>query len=318
MAASEQPPEQPTEVHQTPPAPPESQPTQESPAYEPPPEETQARWAEPTTPAAEPQAPAVTSEAPPQTEADRQEAAEQVHKDARPQTDENIPDNIWDQTRQGEEPYKWHSGTQAPARLHRRDRVHRRQEVVRPQHDPQRPEPGRPGRPDLDDPGPVGHGQVGVHQAHGRPALPRRGRRPGPRRVGAEHAGRRAVRDAQEVRRPVPGRRALRLDEPVRQRRVPAAPAHRQGRGGDQRDLLAPAPRGRPLGRGRQDAERALGRHAQARRLRPRACARPRDRALRRAGLGPRPGPHRAPVRAHQGDPRRRTAAPTSSSPTTS
>ena len=56
--------------------------------------------------------------------------------------------------------------------------------------------------------------------------------------------------------------------------------------------------------RRRQDAQRALGRHAQARRLRARARARPRHRALRRARLGPRPGPHRAAVRADPGDPR--------------
>ena len=53
-----------------------------------------------------------------------------------------------------------------------------------------------------------------------------------------------------------------------------------------------------------QDAERALGRDAQARRLRPRAGARPGDRLLRRAGLGPRPGPHGAAVRADPRDPR--------------
>jgi phospholipid/cholesterol/gamma-HCH transport system ATP-binding protein len=122
----ERPPEQPTEVQQTPPAPPESQPTQESalpgqepaqptqesPAYQPPQEETPAPWEDqaqaaeppPTTEqpqaaAPEPQAPAVKSEPAPQ---------------ARPQTDEDIPDNIWDQTREGEEPYKWHSGTKRP------------------------------------------------------------------------------------------------------------------------------------------------------------------------------------------------------------
>jgi phospholipid/cholesterol/gamma-HCH transport system ATP-binding protein len=108
--------EQPTEVQ---PSAPEEQPT-----YEQPQEQDAPSWQQPTTepeppgqpePAAsEPQAPAVTSEAPPQTEAGRQAAAEQVHKDARPQTDEDIPDNIWDQTRQGEEPYKWHSGTKRP------------------------------------------------------------------------------------------------------------------------------------------------------------------------------------------------------------
>ena len=105
--------EQPTEVQ-----PPESserpweqQQEQAPPAYEqPPPPETP----EPEPGPPQPQAPAVTSEAPPQTEADRQAAAEQVHKDARPQTEEDIPDNIWDQTRHGEEPYKWHSGTKRP------------------------------------------------------------------------------------------------------------------------------------------------------------------------------------------------------------
>jgi phospholipid/cholesterol/gamma-HCH transport system ATP-binding protein len=98
---AEQPPaEQPTEVQQ---------PTQEAPSYEPP--EAQAAPPEPQD--APPQA-AVTSEAPPQSESDRQAAAEQRHADARPQTSEDIPDNIWDQTREGEEPYKWHSGTKRP------------------------------------------------------------------------------------------------------------------------------------------------------------------------------------------------------------
>jgi phospholipid/cholesterol/gamma-HCH transport system ATP-binding protein len=102
----EQPPaEQPTEVQQ---------PTQPEPTYEPP--EAQAAPPEPqdAPPQQEQQAPAVTSEPPPRSEADRQAAAEQAHMDARPQTDEDIPDNIWDQTREGEEPYKWHSGTKRP------------------------------------------------------------------------------------------------------------------------------------------------------------------------------------------------------------
>ena len=124
------------------------------------------------------------------------------------------------------------------------------------------------------------------------------------RRVGAEHDRRRALRDAQEVRRAVPGRRALRLDEPLRQRGVPAAPAHRQGRGRDRRDRQPATQGGRPRGSRRQDAQRALGRHAQARRLRPRARARPGHRPLRRARLGPRPGAHRAALRADPGDPR--------------
>ena len=114
---------------------------------------------------------------------------------------------------------------------------------------------------------------------------PGRGRRARARRVRAGHGRRGAVRDAQEVRRPVPGRRALRLDERVRQHGVPASPAHRQGRGRDPRDRGPAARRGRPGGRRRQDAERALGRDAQARRLRARARARPGHRALRRARL---------------------------------
>ena len=76
--------------------------------------------------------------------------------------------------------------------------------------------------------------------------------------------------------------------------------------------VLAAAARGRSGRRRGQDAERALGRHAQARRVRPRAGARSRDRALRRARLRPRPGPHRAAVRPDPRGPRRRTAAPTS------
>ncbi len=89
--------------------------------------------------------------------------------------------------------------------------------------------------------GPSGTGQVGLHQAHGRPAVSRPGGRARPRRVGPEHGGRRPVRDAQEVRAAVPGRRAVRLDESVRQRRLPAAPAHREGRGRDRghRDAAA-------------------------------------------------------------------------------
>ena len=103
--------EQPTEVQ---PSAPEEQPTYEQPQeQETPPWEQPASEPEPAQ--AEPQAAAVTSEpAPGQSETERQEAAEQAHMDARPQTDEDIPDNIWDQTRQGEEPYKWHSGTKRP------------------------------------------------------------------------------------------------------------------------------------------------------------------------------------------------------------
>ena len=66
---------------------------------------------------------------------------------------------------------------QPPDRRPGRRRVHRRAQGLRPQQDPARPEHGPPRGQDLDDPRPVGHRQVGLHQAHGRPALPRRGRR---------------------------------------------------------------------------------------------------------------------------------------------
>ena len=49
-------------------------------------------------------------------------------------------------------------------------------------------------------------------------------------------ARRRPVRDPQEVRRPLPGRSPVRLDEPVRQHRLPPASAHREERRGDRRD----------------------------------------------------------------------------------
>ena len=74
----------------------------------------------------------------------------------------------------------------------------------------------------------------------------------------------------------------------------PSAPAHREGRGGDRRDRQPPPARGRPRRRQREDAQRALRGDAQARGVRPRARARPRDRAVRRARLRPRPGAHRA------------------------
>ena len=126
-----------------------------------------------------------------------------------------------------------------------------------------------------------------------------------PRRVGPEHARRRALRDAQEVRRPVPGRRAVRLDEPASTTSPSRCASTRTRARTRSCDIvnrrLAEVGLG---GRRRQDAQRALGRHAQARRLRARARARPRHRALRRARLRPGPGPHRAAVRADPGDPR--------------
>ena len=194
----------------------------------------------------------------------------------------------------------------APARRRGRGRVHRRPQGVRPQQDPPRPEHGPARGQDLDDPRAVGHRQVRVHQAHGRPALSRRRRHPRPRRVGPEHAGRRAVRDAQEVRRPVPGRRAVRLDERLRQHRLPAAPAHGQGRGRDHRHRHAPPARRSASGRrGDKMPNELSGGMRKRAGLRARARARPRHRPLRRARLGPGPGAHRPAGRAHPGDPRR-------------
>ncbi len=167
-------------------------------------------------------------------------------------------------------------GTRASVRGARRDRVHRRAQVVRAQPRPARAEHGPARGQDLDDPRAVGHGQVGLHQAHRRAAVPRPGRRARARRLDPQPVRRRPVRDAQEVRRAVPGRRPVRLDEPVRQRRLPAAPAHREGRRGDRRDRQPAPERGRPRRRGREDAQRAVRRDAQARRLRARARARTR------------------------------------------
>ncbi len=151
--------------------------------------------------------------------------------------------------------------------------------------DPPGPEHGPAGGHGLDDPRAVGHRQVGLHQAHGRAAVPRPGRHPRARRVGAQHARRRPVRHAQEVRAAVPGRRAVRLDEPLRQRRLPAAPAHREGRGRDRGHRHAPPERGRPRPLAHEDAQRALRRDAQARRVRAGAGAGAGHRAVRRARL---------------------------------
>ena len=93
------------------------------------------------------------------------------------------------------------------------------------------PDPAR--RRDLRPARTVRHRQVGVPQDARRPAPARprldldRGQGPAP----AVRA--RAVRGAQAVRRAVPGRRAVRLDEHLRQRGVPAARAHPQVRVAD-------------------------------------------------------------------------------------
>ena len=92
---------------------------------------------------------------------------------------------------------------------------------------------------------------------------------------------------APQDRRAVPGRRPVRVDVGVRQRRVPSAPAHRHVRGADRRR----SSRQRLTDVGLADAmddmpQPALRRHAQARRLRPRAGDGAGRRDLRRARLG--------------------------------
>jgi hypothetical protein len=120
----------------------------------------------------------------------------------------------------------------AAAGLRACDRVSRRQQGVRREQGPQRAEHGHPGGPHLDDHGAVGHREVGVHQSHGRPHDARRRRRARRGRVDPADGRPRAAGHAQgEVRRALPGRRAVQLDDAVRQRRLPAAPEHRQARG---------------------------------------------------------------------------------------
>jgi hypothetical protein len=165
--------------------------------------------------------------------------------------------------------------------------------------------------------GPVGDREVRLHQAHGRAAVSRRGRRHRPRRVRAEHARRRAVRDAQEVRGPLPGRRAVRLHEPLRQRLLPAAPAHGQGRGGDPGDRHPAPAGGRPGGRGGQVPQRAVGRHAQARGLRAALVLDPTSSSSTSRTRAWTPSAPRCCASSSRRS-TRRTAAPTSSSPTTS
>ncbi len=87
----------------------------------------------------------------------------------------------------------------------------------------------------------------------------------------------------------LPGGRALRLDDGLGQRRLPAA-ARQVGRGADRRAGGGLPRVGPPRGSRAEDARRALGRHAAPRRLRARHRDRAGDPALRRADHRPRPG----------------------------
>jgi phospholipid/cholesterol/gamma-HCH transport system permease protein len=94
---------------------------------------------------------------------------------------------------------------------------------------------------------------------------------------------------AEPVRHRVPERGAVRLDERVRQHRVPAARTHEHAAGRHQREDQGVAGSRGAAGRRGEDAGRAVGRHAQTRRARPGARARPRVLAVRRADDRPRP-----------------------------
>ena len=134
---------------------------------------------------------------------------------------------------------------QARPRRRGRDRDHRPGQAVRPRPHPQRAQPRLARGPGLDGARPLGNRQERADQAHRRPSLSGLRRRAGAWGVDPEHDRRRTLRGAEKVRPAVPGRSALRLDEHLRQRRLPAAAAHRQKRGGDRRDRQPAAERGR-------------------------------------------------------------------------
>ena len=152
--------------------------------------------------------------------------------------------------------------------------------------------------------GPVGHRQVGAPQEHHRPAAPRRGRDLG-RRRGDRRDGRAGpLPGPPQVRRPLPGRRPVRLDEHVRQHRLPAPRAHQQDREGDPaRSSSTKAEPGRPPRPHEEVPRRGVRRHEEAGRPGPGPGHGPRDRPLRRARLRPRPRPRVLPRRAGEEDP---------------
>ena len=192
-------------------------------------------------------------------------------------------------------------------------RVHRRRQAVRAQHRARRPQPRHPRRDDHDDPRPLGDRASRCASSTWSACCTRT-------RATCWCTGR-SVPDMTDDELFDMRKKfgvlfqdgalfgSMNLYDNVA---FPLRQHTEKARGRDPRDRLPPPEGGRPRRRRGEDAERALRRHAQARRLRPRAGARSRDRAVRRARLRPRPGAHRAPVRPHQGGPRRRTAAPTS------
>jgi hypothetical protein len=70
--------------------------------------------------------------------------------------------------------FKWHTGKQRPTGARTAVEFVDVHKSFGPQPDPARPQHGDPRGQDLDDPRPVGDREVRLHQAHGRPAVPRR------------------------------------------------------------------------------------------------------------------------------------------------
>ena len=152
-------------------------------------------------------------------------------------------------------------------------------------------------------------------------------RRPFGRTQGSGRASRRgrrrtrrgaAVRAAAPARHAVPVRRAVHRPLGLRERRLPAARAHRPRRGDDPRHRADEAERGRPARRRHAAHLGDLGRHGAPRRPRARDRARPRAPHVRRAVRRPRPdldGDRRQPDPHAQRHDRRHVA---SSSRTTS
>ena len=110
--------------------------------------------------------------------------------------------------------------------------------------------------------------------------------------------GQRAVRDPHSVRRAVPGRRAVRLDEHLRQHGLPAARAHEEVRERNPQDRDGEARhRGYAQRRAISSPVRSPAVCASAPAWPAPSCS-TQDHSGRRAGLRPRPRPYGVPVAA--------------------
>ena len=168
-------------------------------------------------------------------------------------------------------------------------------QVVRQPEHLERRHPDAAAGGDLGPARPLGHRQVRVPEVPGRPAQAREGLDRHQRRRPGEDQRAQALRDPEALRRAVPGRRPVRLDEPLRQHRLPAARAHQEVRVRDQGRSSSRRWRWSASRAPREAPRRDLRRYAQARRPGPRPGARPRDHPVRRARLRPRPGPRGLP-----------------------